>query len=104
MGADGLSNFDFIRYRHHNEAVFLYAFDLLQLGVDDLRRDPLEAQSPPCSPSFRSENVLMRIRLRFTSRLGDNIKSVRAVLGQASTAAAICLSWEAPQQLSSTGQ
>jgi bifunctional non-homologous end joining protein LigD len=40
-GADGRSNFDFIRYRQHDLAVFLYAFDLLQLGVDDLRRDPL---------------------------------------------------------------
>ena len=28
-GADGRSNFDFIRYRHHDEVVFLYAFDLL---------------------------------------------------------------------------
>jgi bifunctional non-homologous end joining protein LigD len=43
-GADGRSNFDFIRYRHHDEVVFLYAFDLLQLGVDDLRRDPLEVR------------------------------------------------------------
>ena len=25
-------------------SVFLYAFDLLQLGVDDLRRDPLEVR------------------------------------------------------------
>ena len=43
-GADGRSNFDFIRYRHHDQAVFLYAFDLLQLGVDDLRRDSLEVR------------------------------------------------------------
>ena len=43
-GADGRSNFDFIRYRHHDKVVFLYAFDLLQLGVDDLRRDPLEVR------------------------------------------------------------
>jgi hypothetical protein len=35
-GADGRSTFDFIRYRHHDEVVFLYAFDLLRLGVDDL--------------------------------------------------------------------
>jgi bifunctional non-homologous end joining protein LigD len=41
-GADGRSNFDFFRYRHHDKVVFLYAFDLLQLGVDDLRRDPLQ--------------------------------------------------------------
>ena len=43
-GADGRSNFDLIRYRHHDEVVFLYAFDLLRLGVDDLRRDPLEVR------------------------------------------------------------
>jgi ATP-dependent DNA ligase len=51
-GADGRSNFDFIRYRHHDAAVFLYAFDLLRLGVDDLRRDPLEVR--------RSYRVLTR--------------------------------------------
>jgi bifunctional non-homologous end joining protein LigD len=43
-GADGRSNFDFIRYRRHDEVVFLYAFDLLHIGVDDLRRDPLEVR------------------------------------------------------------
>ena len=31
-GADGRSNFDLIRYRHHDEVVFLYAFDLLRSG------------------------------------------------------------------------
>ena len=30
-GADGRSNFDFIRYRHHDEVVYLYACDLLRL-------------------------------------------------------------------------
>ena len=49
-GADGRSNFDFIRYRHHDEVVFLYAFDLLRLGVDDLRRDPLEVRKATLGP------------------------------------------------------
>jgi bifunctional non-homologous end joining protein LigD len=52
-GADGRSNFDFIRYRHHDEVVFLYAFDLLRLGVDDLRPDPLALRKPPWSRSYR---------------------------------------------------
>jgi ATP-dependent DNA ligase len=30
-----------IRYRHHDTSVFLYAFDLIELDGDDLRRDPL---------------------------------------------------------------
>src|SRR6476620_3320404 len=29
---DGMPSFDRIRYRHHDEAVFLYAFDLIALN------------------------------------------------------------------------
>jgi ATP-dependent DNA ligase len=38
---DGIVSFDRIRYRHHDASVFLYAFDLIELNGDDLRRDPL---------------------------------------------------------------
>ena len=41
---DGRSNFDRLRHRRHDEAVFLYAFDLIELNGDDLRRDPLEVR------------------------------------------------------------
>ena len=40
-GEDGIACFDRIRYRHHDASVFLYAFDLIELDGDDLRRDPL---------------------------------------------------------------
>ena len=40
-GDDGIASFDRIRYRHHDTSVFLYAFDLIELEGDDLRRDPL---------------------------------------------------------------
>jgi bifunctional non-homologous end joining protein LigD len=40
-GDDGVASFDRIRYRHHDADVFLYAFDLIELDGDDLRRDPL---------------------------------------------------------------
>ena len=43
-GDDGVSSFDHIRYRRHDESVFLYAFDLIELNGDDLRRDPLEVR------------------------------------------------------------
>ena len=33
--------FNRIRYRHHDESVFLYAFDLIELDGDDLRSVPL---------------------------------------------------------------
>ena len=37
---DGIASFDRIRYRQHHASVFLYAFDLVELNGDDLRRDP----------------------------------------------------------------
>jgi len=40
-GDDGIASFDRIRHRHHDADVFLYAFDLIELNGDDLRRDPL---------------------------------------------------------------
>jgi len=40
-GDDGIASFDRIRYRRHDTSAFLYAFDLIELNGDDLRRDPL---------------------------------------------------------------
>src|ERR1700738_3854929 len=40
-GEDGIASFDRIRYRHNDDGVFLYAFDLIELHGDDLRRNPL---------------------------------------------------------------
>jgi bifunctional non-homologous end joining protein LigD len=41
FGDDGIPSFDRIRYRRHDTTVFLYAFDLIELDGEDLRRDPL---------------------------------------------------------------
>jgi ATP-dependent DNA ligase len=40
----GLACFDRIRHRRYDETVFMYAFDLIELNGDDLRRDPLEVR------------------------------------------------------------
>jgi ATP-dependent DNA ligase len=40
----GAPSFDCIRYRRHDASVFLYAFDLIELNGDDLRREPLEVR------------------------------------------------------------
>jgi bifunctional non-homologous end joining protein LigD len=39
---DGLPVFDRLRYRRADGSVFLYAFDLIELDGDDLRREPIE--------------------------------------------------------------
>jgi ATP-dependent DNA ligase len=41
---DGVPSFDRIRYRRHDASVFLYAFDLIELNGDDLRREPLNVR------------------------------------------------------------
>jgi bifunctional non-homologous end joining protein LigD len=38
----GLPVFDRLRYRRDDRRVFLYAFDLIELNGDDLRREPIE--------------------------------------------------------------
>ena len=41
---NGLASFERIRYRQCDGDVFLYAFDLIELNGDDLRRDPLQVR------------------------------------------------------------
>jgi bifunctional non-homologous end joining protein LigD len=41
---NGVASFNLVRYRHHDESIFLYAFDLIELNGDDLRPDPLETR------------------------------------------------------------
>ena len=41
---DGLPVFDRLRYRRQDAAVFLFAFDLLELNGQDLRREPIESR------------------------------------------------------------
>jgi len=41
-GEDGIALFERIRYWRCDASVFLYAFDLIELNGDDLRREPLE--------------------------------------------------------------
>jgi bifunctional non-homologous end joining protein LigD len=40
----GMPSFDRLLYRRHDATVFLYAFDLIELNGDDLRREPLEVR------------------------------------------------------------
>jgi bifunctional non-homologous end joining protein LigD len=43
---NGVASFDRVRYRHHDRSIFLYAFELIELNGDDLRREPLHALEP----------------------------------------------------------
>jgi ATP-dependent DNA ligase len=41
---NGVASFDLVRHQRANDSIFLYAFDLIELNGDDLRRDPLEVR------------------------------------------------------------
>src|SRR5262249_29241936 len=41
---NGVASFDLVRHHRANDSVFLYAFDLIELNGDDVRRDPLEVR------------------------------------------------------------
>jgi bifunctional non-homologous end joining protein LigD len=50
---DGVPSFDRIRYRRHDGEVFLYAFDLIELDGDDLRREPLDVRKATLASLLR---------------------------------------------------
>jgi bifunctional non-homologous end joining protein LigD len=65
---NGLPCFDRIRYRRHDGSVFLYAFDLIELNRDDMRRDPLEVRKA----TLRTMVAKAGLGLRFNEHMeGD---------------------------------
>src|ERR1700738_1690537 len=80
-GEDGIASFDRIRYRRHDAGVFLYAFDLIELDGDDLRRDPLAVRKATlasllrhahrgCASTSTSTTRMARSCLRTPARWG----------------------------------
>jgi bifunctional non-homologous end joining protein LigD len=67
-GDDGVASFDRIRYRRHDADVFMWAFDLIELNGDDVRRDPLDVRKATLS------TVLARAApgLRFNEHLDED--------------------------------
>jgi bifunctional non-homologous end joining protein LigD len=53
---DGTANFERLHRQAHNDRVFLYAFDLLELGGIDLRPQPLEERRGNLQHLLRKAN------------------------------------------------
>jgi bifunctional non-homologous end joining protein LigD len=65
---NGVASFDLIRHHRHNDRAFLYAFDLIELNGDDMRRDPLQVRKA----TLRSMLAKASLGLRFNEHLeGD---------------------------------
>ena len=65
---NGVASFDRIRYRRHDGDAFLYAFDLIELNGNDMRREPLEVRKA----TLRSLLARAGLGLRFNKHMeGD---------------------------------
>ena len=63
---NGVALFNCVRYRHHDESIFLYAFDLIELNGDDLRRDPLEGRKA----TLETNKYALVVNLKTAKALG----------------------------------
>jgi len=76
---NGIASFNLIRYRRHDDSTFLYAFDLIELNGDDLRRDPLEVRKA----ALASIVAKAQAGIRFSEHMeGDGEAVPRPCFGQ----------------------
>jgi hypothetical protein len=61
----GLSIFEKLRWRHHDERVFMWSFDLLELDGQDMRREPIEVRKATLASVLRG----CRAGLQFNQHL-----------------------------------
>jgi bifunctional non-homologous end joining protein LigD len=65
---NGVASFELVRHQRANGSIFLYAFDLIELNGNDLRRDPLEVRKA----TLRSALAKAGLGLRFNEHMeGD---------------------------------
>jgi ATP-dependent DNA ligase len=56
----GIAQFERLRHHRVDHTVFMYAFDLIELGGDDLRREPLEARKATLASVLAKAGVGIR--------------------------------------------
>ena len=71
---NGVASFDLVRHHRANERIFLYAFDLIELNGDDLRRDPLEVRNATLASIVAKASP----GIRFNEHLGGDGPTVFA--------------------------
>jgi bifunctional non-homologous end joining protein LigD len=58
---DGMPVFDRLRYRRQDGAVFLFAFDLLEINGQDLRREPIEIRKRELAKLLRNARLGLQL-------------------------------------------
>ena len=60
-GQDGIAVFDLLRYRRNDFSAFMWAFDLIEMDGDDLRREPLEKRKETLARVLARANAGLRL-------------------------------------------
>jgi bifunctional non-homologous end joining protein LigD len=70
---EGIAVFDRIRYKRYDDTVFLYAFDLIELNGDDLRREPLESRKVTLERSLAGTDFGVRLNEHLEQANGEHV-------------------------------
>jgi bifunctional non-homologous end joining protein LigD len=77
---DGLSVFDLLRYRRHDHAATLCAFDLIELDGTDLRRHPIEERKERLAALLRRRHFGITLNVAYAGD-GETIYRHACALG-----------------------
>jgi bifunctional non-homologous end joining protein LigD len=58
----GVAAFQLLRHRRNEPQAFLYAFDLLELNGDDMRREPIEVRKATLASILRKRSPGVRLK------------------------------------------
>jgi ATP-dependent DNA ligase len=72
---NGVASFNLIRYRRHDDSTFLYAFDLIELNGDGLRRDQLEVRKATLRSMLAKAGLGLRFQRAHGRRRPDRLRS-----------------------------
>ena len=77
----GLATFQLLRHRRNEPQAFLYAFDLLELNGDDLRREPIEVRKATLASILRQSRHGVRLNEHMEHDCGQRSSSTPARWG-----------------------
>src|SRR5262249_1534746 len=77
-GENGIASFDLIWHHRANDSVFLYAFGLIELNGDDLRRDPLEVRKATLASIVAKARPAIRVTPETRATKADRDKLTKA--------------------------
>src|SRR5262245_4074276 len=70
---DGVPSFDRLRYRRADAAVFLFAFDLIEIDGRDLRREPFEVRKATLASVLRQAAPGLRLNEHLEHKDGEAV-------------------------------